>query len=66
MPPPRLVDFGIRHLAGADTGEVEIYQIGPDFPFQNRITPIANVLQDQQTQHDFGWVAGRPWLRLLG
>ena len=49
--------LGIGHLAGADAGEVAIHQIGPDFPFQDRIAPIANVLQDQQAQHDFGWVA---------
>ena len=53
---PAAHGFGISHLAGADTGEVPIYQIGPHFTLQNRVAPIANVLQDQQAQHDFGGV----------
>jgi hypothetical protein len=63
---PAARGFGISHLAGADTGEVAVHQTSPDFTLQNRIAPIANVLQDQQAQHDFGWVAGSAMAAAVG
>jgi len=54
---PAAHGLGISHLASADPGEVAVHQIGADFTLQNRVTPIANMLQDQQAQHDFGRVA---------
>jgi len=54
---PAAHGLGIRHLAGTDTAEVAVHQIGPDFALQNRVAPVANVLKDEQAKHDFGWVA---------
>jgi len=63
---PAAHGFGISHLAGADTGEVAVHQIGPDLTLQNRVAPIADVLQDQQAQHDFGGVAGSAMAAAVG
>jgi hypothetical protein len=41
-------------IVGADAGEVAVHQIGTDFTLQNRVTPIAHVLEDQQAQHHLG------------
>ena len=52
--PPPAHGLGIGHLLGADACEVAVHQIGTDFTLQNRVTPIAHVLEDQQAQHHLG------------
>ena len=43
----------IRHLLCADPGECPVHQIGPDFPLQHFIAPVANVFEDEKPQHHF-------------
>ena len=41
----------VGHLGCTDTGEIAIHQIGADLALQYRIAPVADVLQNQQSQH---------------
>jgi hypothetical protein len=45
----------IWNLLAADPRELAIDQIGTHLPRQRFVTPIAHVLQQQHTKHDFGW-----------
>ena len=46
--------LGVGDFAAADAREVAIHQVRPDFAFQGRIAPIAQVLQHEQPQHHLG------------
>jgi len=46
--------LGVGHLRPADPGEVAVHQIGAHLPFQYAVTPVAQVLEHQQTQHHLG------------
>src|ERR1700687_277928 len=41
----------VWHLGCTDTGEIAIHQIGADLALQYRVAPVADVLQNQQSQH---------------
>src|ERR1700730_17333599 len=51
---PTAHGLGVGHLGGAHPGEVAIHQIGPHLPFQHAASPVAHVLEHQQTQHHLG------------
>jgi hypothetical protein len=46
--------LGVRHLAAADAGEVAIDQVGAHFALENRVAPVAHVLENQQAQNHIG------------
>src|ERR1700733_8311832 len=48
---PAAHGFRVGHLGSTDTGEFAIHQIGADLALQYRIAPVADVLQNQQSQH---------------
>jgi len=52
--PPSAHGFGVGHLGGADAGEIAVHQIGAHLSFQHPVTPVAHVLEHQQTQHHLG------------
>jgi hypothetical protein len=43
--------LGVRNLATAHAGKVPVHQVGPHLAFQYLVTPVADMLEDQQTQH---------------
>src|SRR5580658_3295478 len=53
LPQPRH-GLGIGHFAVSYSRKRAIHQIGPHFSLQRVIAPVANVFQQQQTQHHFG------------
>ena len=53
LPQPRH-GLGIRHFPVSHPRERAIHQIGAHFSLQRVIAPVANVFQQQQTQHHFG------------
>jgi hypothetical protein len=52
-PAPAAHRLGIWHFGEAYAGEVAIDKIGPHFTLKCFIAPVADVLQDQQTQDHF-------------
>ena len=46
--------LGIGRLRAAHPGELAVDQIGTYFALQYRVTPVADVLEDQQAQDNFG------------
>src|SRR6202040_859277 len=46
--------LGIGRLRTAHTGELAVHQIGAHLALQYRVTPVADVLEDQQAQDYFG------------
>ena len=48
-PPPH--GLGIRHLAAADPSEVAVDEIGTHLALEHLIAPVADVLEDEQSQH---------------
>lgn len=43
----------LRDLARADPGEVTVHDIGPYLALEDGVTPVAHVLEQQQSQHHF-------------
>jgi hypothetical protein len=58
--------LGVRHFFIPNPGKGAIHQIRPHLSSQHVIAPVANVFQQQQTQHHLGWRCSRPRLRLCG
>ena len=56
----------VRRLAAAHAREVAIHQVGAHFAFQHVIAPIADVLEDQQSQHHLGRCAQPATTAALG
>jgi len=52
--PPTPHGLGVRDFLATDTREVAVHQIGTHLALQHLIAPIAQVFQDQQSQHDLG------------
>jgi len=52
LPQPRQ-RLGVRHFFIPDSGKGPIYQIGPHLSLQHVVTPVPDVLQQQQAQHYF-------------
>ena len=46
--------LGVGHLGCAHAGEVPVHEVSAHFALQRGITPVADVLEDQQPQHHFG------------
>src|ERR1700733_394769 len=46
--------FRIRNLLSTDAGERSVHQIGPDFPLQYLVAPVADVLEDEKPKHYLG------------
>jgi hypothetical protein len=42
---------GVRHLAAADPSKVAVDEIGTDFALENFKAPVADVLENEQSQH---------------
>jgi hypothetical protein len=51
---PAAHGLGVGRLRPADPGEVAVHQIGAHLALQHAIAPVADMLQDQQSQHHFG------------
>jgi hypothetical protein len=51
---------GVRHFGGAHARELAVYEIGPDLAFDHGKASVADVLQQQHTQDDFGGNAQPP------
>lgn len=47
--------FCVRYLLHPDPAEAAVHHIGPTFPFQRFVTPVAHMLQNQHAQGYFGW-----------
>src|SRR5512133_2978758 len=47
--------FGVRHFLHPDPAEAAIDNVGPHFPFQCFVTPVAHMLQHQHAQGYFRW-----------
>ncbi len=46
--------LGVRHLAAADPREVAVDQVGAHLALENLVTPVADMLEDQETQDHLG------------
>ena len=48
---PAAHGLGIRHLATADPREVAVDEIGPYLALENLVAPVADMLENEQSQH---------------
>jgi hypothetical protein len=44
--------LGIGHLGGTDPCELAIHEVGADFALEHRVAPVADVLENQQTDRN--------------
>src|SRR5712692_2180941 len=51
---PATHGLGVGHLGAAHAREVALHQVGTHLALQHLVAPVADVLEDQQTQNHFG------------
>src|SRR5215472_7185439 len=47
--------LGVRHLAAAYPCEVAVDEVGAHFTFEYCVAPVADMLENQQSQDHFSW-----------
>src|SRR5215471_12487126 len=58
--------LGVRHLAAAYPCEVAVDEVGAHFTFEYCVAPVADMLENQQSQDHFSWRATSATTATLG